>query len=265
MSWQRPPRDGSSPATIRMEGWPDVAATRVEQPAANVRPCVLAVRFDPETAACLRAGFGRAGYDVDSVADSVADGAEALAAVEARRYAVVILDVDQRGLESLELTNLWRSRTDAAILLVASRASVEERIAGLEAGADDYMVKPFAFGELMARVRAVLRRRGGHPDRTLAFQNVSLNLETRVASRGQRAVALTPREFELLRLFLTHPRQVLTRDAIRTRIWGYDFEGDDNVIEVYVRHLRAKLGDIPPRLIWTVRGVGYVLRGETGK
>jgi two-component system response regulator MprA len=113
----------------------------------------------------------------------------------------------------------------------------------------------------MARVRAVLRRRGKSLDRTLAFADLTLDRETRIVMRGERTIDLTPREFELLELFLAHPRQVMTRDAILSRVWGYEYAGDDNVIEVYVRHLREKLDDNPPRLIQTVRGVGYALRG----
>lgn len=220
---------------------------------------MLAVTREPATAACLRAGFTGAGFEVSGVAD----GPEALAEVETKRHDVVILDMGVPELDDIDVTRQLRARTDAAIILLVARASVEDRIASLEAGADDVLAKPFALGELVARVRAVLRRRGGNQERALAFEDMSLNLESRVAVRGERVVTLTPREFELLRLLLTHPRQVLTRDTIRTRIWGYDFDGDDNVIEVYVRHLRAKLGDSPPRLIRTVRGVGYVLRGGT--
>jgi DNA-binding response OmpR family regulator len=138
---------------------------------------------------------------------------------------------------------------------------VDDRIAGLDIGADDYVTKPFAFKELMARVRAVLRRKGKSLDRLLAFQDVTLDRETRMVARGARTIDLTPREFELLELFLMHPRQVLTREVILSNIWGYDYDGGDNVLEVFVRHLREKLNDSPPRLLQTVRGVGYVLRG----
>ncbi|MFI5274618.1 MAG: winged helix-turn-helix domain-containing protein, partial [Ktedonobacterales bacterium] len=139
--------------------------------------------------------------------------------------------------------------------------SVDDRVSGLDTGADDYVTKPFAFKELMARVRAVLRRRGKSLDRVLVFQDVTLDRETRLVSRGTTSIELTPREFELLELFLMHPRQVLTRDVILAHIWGYDYEGDDNILEVFVRHLREKLDDSPPKLLQTVRGVGYVLRG----
>jgi DNA-binding response OmpR family regulator len=161
----------------------------------------------------------------------------------------------------MDVARRLRKLEDVAIIMLTARDAVDDRVAGLDTGADDYVTKPFAFKELMARVRAVMRRHGKSLERMLAFQDVSLDRETRIVTRGDRTVELTPREFELLELFLTHPRQVLTRDAILSRIWGYDFEGDDNVIEVFVRHLREKLGDNPPKLIQTVRGVGYALRG----
>jgi DNA-binding response OmpR family regulator len=131
----------------------------------------------------------------------------------------------------------------------------------LLSGADDYVPKPFAFKELLARSRAVLRRHGKNLDRYLTFLDITLDRETRQITHGSRRIDLTPREFDLLELFLTHPRQVLTREVMLVRIWGYDYDGDDNIVEVYVRHLREKLNDIPPRYIQTVRGVGYVLRG----
>jgi DNA-binding response OmpR family regulator len=164
-------------------------------------------------------------------------------------------------LNGLDVARRLRRIEDVGIIMLTARETVDDRVAGLDTGADDYVTKPFAFKELMARVRAVLRRRGKNVDRVLAFQDVSLDRESREVMRGDRAVELTPREFELLELFLMHPRQVLTRDVILAHIWGYDYEGDDNVLEVFVRHLREKLGDNPPRLLQTVRGVGYVLRG----
>jgi len=225
---------------------------------ARTRPRVLLVDDEPHIIEFLRMGFDYEGFDV-AVATN---GPDALAAASAREPDIVILDVMLPGLDGLEVAKRLRATaSDAAIIMLTAREKVDDRVAGLDTGADDYVTKPFAFKELMARVRAVLRRRGKNLDRVLAFVFLSLDRETRIVTRGERSLELTPREFELLELFLMHPRQVLTRDAILARIWGYDYEGDDNVLEVYVRHLREKLSDTPPRLIQTVRGVGYALRG----
>jgi two-component system response regulator MprA len=221
------------------------------------RLSVLIVDDEPQIVEFLRMGFEYEGFDV-AVATT---GPEALRAADARRPDVVILDVMLPGLDGLEVARRLRRTEDVAIIMLTAREAVDDRVAGLETGADDYVTKPFAFKELLARVRAVLRRRGKNTDRLLVFQDISLDRESRVVTRGERTVELTPREFELLELFLMHPRQVLTRDVILAHIWGYDYEGDDNVLEVFVRHLREKLDDNPPQLLRTVRGVGYVLRG----
>ncbi len=221
------------------------------------RPSVLIVDDEPHIVEFLRMGFEYEGFDV-----SVAmNGNEALRVAASSRPDVVILDLMLPGLDGLEVARRLRRTEDVGIIMLTAREAVDDRVAGLEIGADDYVTKPFAFKELLARVRAVLRRRGKNTDRVLAFQDVSLDRESRAVARGDRVIELTPREFELLELFLMHPRQVLTRDVILANIWGYDYEGDDNVLEVFVRHLREKLDDNPPRLLRTVRGVGYVLRG----
>src|SRR5579883_3364822 len=195
-----------------------------EERAAERKPTVLLVDDEPQIIDFLRVGFGYEGFDV-SVATT---GPDALHAISEQQPDIVILDI---------------------------------MLPGLDIGADDYITKPFAFKELMARVRAVLRRHGKHIGDVLTFQGVTLNRATRIVTRDERPIELTPREFELLEFFLMHPRQVLKRDAILARVWGYNYVGDDNVIEVYVRHLREKLEDDPPQLVQTVRGVGYVLRG----
>jgi two-component system response regulator MprA len=147
------------------------------------------------------------------------------------------------------------------IILLTARDAVPDRVAGLETGADDYLVKPFAFSELLARIRVRLRRREPGEERELRFADLRLDTAAREAWRGERTIALTTTEYELLRLFLLHPRQVLTRDRIYERVWGYDFVGESKVIEVYVRYLREKLeAEGEPRLIHTVRGAGYVLK-----
>jgi two-component system response regulator MprA len=151
------------------------------------------------------------------------------------------------------------------ILMLTARDAIENRVEGLESGADDYLVKPFAPAELVARVRALLRRAESVDDRKvlLSYADLSLDTTTREARRGDRVFSLTPTEFELLGLLMRHPRQVLQREQILTKVWGYDFGGDDNILEVYVGYLRKKteLGT-EPRLIHTVRGVGYVLRED---
>ncbi len=218
---------------------------------------MLIVDDEPQIVEFLRMGFAYEGFDVFVATTGIAGLQTALA----KQPDVIILDIMLPGMNGLELAKRLRPASDAAIVMLTARDEVDDRVAGLNTGADDYVTKPFAFKELLARVRAVLRRRGKSLDRLLAFDDVVLDRESRAVTRASRTVELTPREFELLELFLMHPRQVLTRDAILARIWGYDYEGDDNVIEVYVRHLREKLEDIPPRLIQTVRGVGYALRG----
>lgn len=221
------------------------------------RPSVLIVDDEPHIVEFLRMGFEYEGFDTHVAMT----GNEALRMAKAEHPDIVILDVMLPELNGLDVARRLRRIEDVGIIMLTARETVDDRVAGLDTGADDYVTKPFAFKELMARVRAVLRRRGKSVDRVLAFQDVSLDRESRQVLRGDRAIELTPREFELLELFLIHPRQVLTRDVILAHIWGYDYEGDDNVLEVFVRHLREKLGDNPPRLLQTVRGVGYVLRG----
>jgi two-component system response regulator MprA len=147
--------------------------------------------------------------------------------------------------------------------MLTAKDTVQDRVQGLDAGADDYMVKPFNLDELLARVRALLRRTQPERIPVLKFADLTLDTGSRQASRGNRVVSLTAKEYELLELFMRHPKQVMTREVIFDRVWGYDFGGESNVLEVYIRYLRQKLeADSEPRLIHTVRGVGYVLREE---
>jgi two-component system response regulator MprA len=134
-------------------------------------------------------------------------------------------------------------------------------VIGLETGADDYLTKPFAFKELLARIKAVLRRSGFAPGRLLEFGDVQLNRETREVTRAGRHIELTPKEFDLLEMFMSQPGRVFDRETILNRVWGYDFEGDNNTVDVYVGYLRRKLDDNPPKLIRTVRGIGYAMKG----
>ena len=177
---------------------------------------------------------------------------------------LIILDWMLPGLDGLEVCRRLRAASETPILMLTAKDDVKDRVVGLDAGADDYLVKPFQVDELMARVRALFRRAKpqSRPE-ILQFGELSLDTGTHRAHRGQHAIDLTAKEYELLELFMRNPRQVLTRDVIFDRVWGYDFGGESNIIEVYVRYLRQKTEyDDHPRLIHTVRGVGYVLRED---
>jgi len=218
---------------------------------------VLVIDDDRKITDVLQRGLTYQGYHVE-VAHSGADGLEM-----ARRRApdLVILDILMPGLDGLEVCRRLRADGDVPILLLTARDSIEDRVRGLETGADDYLVKPFAFAELLARVRALLRRRQADAPPTLRFADLELDIAGRQARRGGRPIALTTTEYELLALFLRHPRQVLGRDQLLARVWGMDAEVDTHVLEVYVGYLRQKLeGGNESRLIQTVRGAGYVLR-----
>ena len=166
------------------------------------------------------------------------------------------------GLTLIE--QLRKRKATNHVIILSAKHTVDARIKGLQAGGDDYLVKPFAFDELLARIRALLRRRQPATEgQVLRFADVTINLATREVRRGERPISLTAKEFDLLELFMRHARQVLTRDTIYDHVWGYDFGGESNIIEVYVRYLRSKLeAGGEPRLLQTVRGVGYVLREE---
>ena len=189
------------------------------------------------------------------------DGAAALAQADAFQPHLVVLDWMLPGPDGLTICRRLRARSDVAILMLTAKGELEERVAGLEGGADDYLVKPFKFQELLARIRAILRRHRLSLSRRLSVGEVQLDRETREVWRDGQPVDLTPREFELLAALMAHPRQVFTREALLDRVWGYDFVADPNLIEVHISALRAKLGDTKRQLIRTVRGVGYTLRG----
>ena len=225
---------------------------------------VLVVDDDPRITSLLRRALRFAGHTV-RVAQ---DGPGALAMAEAAAPDLVILDVMLPGLDGLEVCRRLRAIADTPILMLTARDDVPDRVLGLDAGADDYLVKPFALEELLARVRALLRRAGDTPEGedqeeppTLCFAELTLDTRTRCVVRGDRTTPLSTTEFKLLQLFLRHPEHVLTRERLMERVWGLDFPGESNVLEVYVRYLRLKLEqDGLPRLIHTVRGAGYVLR-----
>jgi DNA-binding response OmpR family regulator len=212
---------------------------------------------DPEIVSFLRRGLIYEGFGVETAND----GFEALSISRERSPDLIILDIMMPGIDGLEVSQRLRQASDIPILMLTAKGMVADKVAGLESGADDYLVKPFAFDELLARVRALLRRREPKEKELLCFSDLSLDVLTREVRRGKETIDLTTQEFDLLELFMRHPRQVLKRDRIYERVWGYDFGGESNVIEVYVRYLRSKLeAGGGPRLIHTVRGVGYVLR-----
>jgi len=222
---------------------------------------ILIVEDDERIASMLRRGLIFEGYD----AVVAHDGKVALDMARERMPDLVILDLMLPEIDGMEVCRRLRAASDVPIIMLTARESVQDRVAGLDAGADDYMPKPFAFEELLARVRAQLRRhRPTEGPEILRFADLELDTGTRQARRGDRVIDLTAKEYDLLHMFLRHPRQVLTREQIFDDVWEYDFGGESNIIEVYVRYLRSKLEEAgEDRLIHTARGVGYALREPT--
>jgi two-component system, OmpR family, response regulator MprA len=227
---------------------------------------VLVVDDDRSVREALSRALRLEGYTVELAPT----GGDALAALAAEPVDVVVLDVGLPGLDGLETCRLVRAKGDSVpVLMLTARSGVSDRVAGLDAGADDYLVKPFALEELLARVRALLRRNVNQEPTdatagaTLSFGDLTLNPVTRDVRRATMELQLTRTEFSLLELLLRHPRQVMTREVIFDRVWGYDFGANSNSLEVYVGYLRRKTeGGGGTRLIHTVRGVGYVLREQ---
>ncbi|MHB1584177.1 MAG: response regulator transcription factor [Acidimicrobiales bacterium] len=219
---------------------------------------ILVVDDDAAVASSLDRALRLDGYQVEVATD----GTSALRTLALTPPDAVILDLGLPDLDGVEVCRRLRSAgDDTPVLMLTARDAVADRVAGLDAGADDYLVKPFALVELLARLRALLRRRAGTDGEVLRFGDLSLDLATREAHRGERAFSLTRIEFDLLELFLRHPRQVLTREVILDRVWGYNFDSGTNSLAVYVGYLRRKTEEGgEPRCIHTVRGVGYVLR-----
>jgi len=225
------------------------------------KPRVLVVDDDKAVRESLRRSLEFNGYDVSLAGD----GAEALAGIASTAPDVVIMDVMMPRLDGLEATKALRAAgNDLPILVLTARDAVGDRVEGLDAGADDYLTKPFALQELLARLRALLRRvvpRDEFEDEVLSFADLSMEVGTRDVRRGSRAIELTRTEFTLLEMFLRRPRRVLERSFILDEVWGYDFPTTANSLEVYVGYLRRKTeAEAEPRLIHTVRGVGYVLK-----
>ncbi|MFE0643005.1 response regulator transcription factor [Streptomyces sp. NPDC058877] len=232
---------------------------------------ILIVDDEPAVREALRRSLAFEGY---ATRDAV-DGVDALAAVESYAPDLVVLDVQMPRMDGLTAARRIRAAgSTVPILMLTARDTVGDRVTGLDAGADDYLVKPFELDELFARIRALLRRSSyasasaAAPveDDVLAFEDLRMNLATREVTRGGRTVELTRTEFTLLEMFLAHPRQVLTREQILKAVWGFDFEPSSNSLDVYVMYLRRKTeAGGEPRLVHTVRGVGYALRGGGGE
>lgn len=218
---------------------------------------ILVIEDDEAILAFLRRGLAYDGY----IVDTATDGQTGLILAADNPPDLVVLDWMLPGIDGLEVCRRLRSSNNVPILMLTARTSVNDRVQGLDAGADDYLVKPFNLDELLARIRALLRRTMPERPEKYEFSDLILDTGTRQATRINRVIDLTAKEYELLELFLRNPRQVLSREVIYDEVWGYDFGGESNIIEVYIRYLRQKLEeDNEARLIHTVRGMGYVLR-----
>jgi two-component system response regulator MprA len=223
----------------------------------NVQAHILVVDDDARIAASVRRALIYEGYEVEVAPD----GRSALEIARNRPPDLVVLDVMLPHIDGVEVCRRMRSEGDVPILMLTARDTTADRVRGLDSGADDYLVKPFAYEELLARVRALLRRREPQRERALRCGNLTMDVGAREVRRGDRPVTLTALEFDLLHHFLRNPRQVLTRGQLLDAVWGFDFSASSNVVDVYIGYLRQKLEEQgEARLIHTVRGVGYVLR-----
>jgi len=218
---------------------------------------ILIIEDDEEILRGLNRLLTYEGYLVDTAIN----GKAGLVLANQQCPDLVVLDWMLPNLDGLEVCRQLRRLGNQPILMLTAKDTISDRVRGLDAGADDYVVKPFENDELLARIRAILRRTAADRVKVLEFEDLSLKSRTRKAVRGKREITLTAKEYDLLELFIRHPGQVMPRKIILDRIWDYDFGGESNVLDVYIRYLRKKLeADGEPRLIYTVRGVGYVLR-----
>jgi two-component system response regulator MprA len=218
---------------------------------------ILAVDDDPEILNLLSRGLKFEGYEVETAET----GEKAIARFRESAPDLVLLDVMMPGIDGIEVAREMRKLRDTPVLMLTAKDAVTDKVAGLDAGADDYLVKPFAFDELLARIRALLRRAGDDHQESMTFADLSLNSVTHEVMRGEREIELTLTEYQLLEYFMRHPRQVLSRDRIHDAVWSDAFFPESNVIDVHVKRLREKLeAGGEPRLIQTIRGIGYSLR-----
>ncbi len=221
---------------------------------------ILVVEDEPTITEFLRVGFGYEGYEVD-VAE---DGRTGLQMARQGGYDVIVLDIMLPDMSGFDVCRKLRERGDETpIIMLTALTELSDRVTGLDAGADDYVTKPFMFEELLARVRVQLRHKGKLPARTrLTAGDLVLDVETHEVTKGGKPLHLTPTEFKMLHLLMSHPRRVFSKETLLNRVWGYDYTGDTSVVEVHISHLRDKIGDRPPRLIRTVYGVGYAFHPE---
>ena len=221
---------------------------------------ILVVEDEAKLAQFIKLELEYEGYEVTVNHD----GLEGLATAREKNPDLILLDWMLPGVSGVEICHRLRQTGDKVpIIILTAKDEISDRVTGLDAGADDYIVKPFSIEELLARIRANLRRNQEEDSNILQFADLRLDRSSREVYRGSRRIELTAKEFDLLEYLISHPRQVLTRDQILERVWGYDFMGDSNIIEVYVRYLRLKLeANNESRLIQTVRSVGYVMRED---
>ncbi len=218
---------------------------------------ILIIEDDEEILRVLKRVLTYEGY----IVDTALTGKDGLILAREQHPDLVVLDWMLPGMDGLEVSRRLQKVGNQPILMLTAKDTTQDRVEGLDAGADDYVVKPFEIEELLARIRALLRRTAADRVKVLEFADLVLDSSTRKAERGEREIELTAKEYDLLELFMRHPSQVMTREVIFDRVWDYDFGGESNVLDVYIRYLRQKLeeGD-ESRLIFTVRGVGYVMR-----
>ena len=221
---------------------------------------MLVIEDDPVITEFLCTGLKYEGYDVTSKTT----GEEGLCALQQATFDLIILDIMLPDIDGFKVCQRIRNRgSDIPILILTVRKEIIDRVKGLDSGADDYLTKPFSFDELLARIRALLRRTGKvSKNKKLQAETIVLNLETREVSRNGKGIDLTPTEFGLLELFMRYPYHVFTRETLLNRVLGYDYDGGTNIIDVHISHLRNKLGDRPPRLIRTIYAVGYAFYPE---
>lgn len=239
---------------------------RIEQPSLETadeqnqsrKTKVLVVDDEESIVSFLQLGLGYEGFEVRTCLD----GGLALGVAAEFKPDLIILDLMLPGMDGLEICKRLRAGSDIGIVMLTAREDAATTVKGLDLGADDYVVKPFDFPVLVARLRSVLRRRGKVEQDVLNVGDLTLNRDTREVSRNDRSIELTSKEFDLLEMLMAHPRQVFSRETILNRVWGYDFAGNTNVVDVYISYLREKLGQTTedPPLIFTVRGVGYTLK-----